>query len=193
MGQSKRPKNKASLISSAADPSASSATLTTSTSSISKSSFAPSHFQLCLFASVIQGVDSQHLRIHDTTTGRVHCEHVLASRASITCLDWGYWTREGLDRQSVGSNKKRKRKESSDGDNRSENGNDIALAFGTSDSEIFLFSTSKAEVLGVLRGGHTQGIRDFKFVEDGSLGRGWSAGGDGTLVQWDVKKGKPLR
>lgn len=193
MGHVKRPKTKASIISSATNPSASSATTTTSTSSILRSSFAPSHFQLRLFASVIQGLDSQHLRIHDITTGRLQCEHAIASRASITCFDWGYRTRESSDGHVLESKKKRKRKESSNGNSSSGNARDIVLAFGTSDSQIFLFSSKEAKIVGVLKEGHTQGVRDFKFIDDGLQDRGWSAGGDGTLVEWGIKAGKTLR
>lgn len=69
----------------------------------------------------------------------------------------------------------------------------VAIAFGTTASEIQIFSPAEARVLGTLKGAHTQGIRDFKFADHGLQSEGWSIGGDGKLVQWDLKKGKALR
>ncbi len=186
-------KAKTSNISSAADPAVSSTTSTRSKSSILKSSFAPSHFQLSLFASVIQGLDSQHLRIHDTTTTRLRCEHAIASKATITCLDWGYFGKDLRDKLHREQNKKRKRSGQINGDISVGTSRNIALGFGTSDSEIHIFSPFEAKVVSVLRDGHTHGIRDFKFADHGLLGNAWSIGGDGKLLHWDVNGGHLLR
>lgn len=67
------------------------------------------------------------------------------------------------------------------------------LAFGTSDSEIHIFSPAEAKMVGSLKGGHTQGIRDFKFVDYGLDAQGWSVGGDGKLVQWNLKTYRSIR
>ena len=193
MVKSKKPKGVASNISSTANPAASSIVQSGAKSSILKSSFCPSLLQLSLFASIIQGLDSQHLRIHDTTTGRLRCEHTIGSKATVTCLDWGYYGENHSDRQHQESNKKRKRNELANGNTPNERARGVAIAFGTTDSEIHIFSPAEARVLGTLKGAHTQGIRDFKFADHGLQNEGWSIGGDGKLVQWDLKKGKAMR
>ena len=193
MGKSKTPKGKASNISSAANPAASSTTQTTNQSSILRSSFSPSALQLSLFASVIQSLDSQHLRIHETTAGRLRCEHAIKSRASITCLDWGYHGENHRDRHHQESKKKRKRNELVNGDGSSSKLGDCVVAFGTTDSEIHLFSPAEARILKTLDRNHTHGVRDFKFKEYGLHAEGWSAGGDAKLVQWDLRTGRATR
>ena len=67
------------------------------------------------------------------------------------------------------------------------------MALGTSDSEVNMFSPAEAKIVGSLREAHTQGIRDFRFADDGLNAEGWSIGGDGRLVQWDLKKNRVLR
>ena len=67
------------------------------------------------------------------------------------------------------------------------------VAFGTSDSEIHLFSPAESKVLKVLNGAHTHGVRDFKFREAGLQAEGWSIGGDARLVQWDLRKGLAIQ
>src|ERR1700761_7811474 len=78
-------------------------------SSILKSAFSPSRLQLSLFASVIQGFESQHLRIHDTNIGRLRCEHAAGAGTKITSLDWGHYGTSYRDQHSQSSKKKRKR------------------------------------------------------------------------------------
>lgn len=67
------------------------------------------------------------------------------------------------------------------------------VALGTSDSEVYMFSPAEAKVVGSLREAHTQGIKDFKFADNGIYAQGWSVGGDGRLVQWDLRKNRVLR
>ena len=193
MGKSKTPKGVASNISSTANPAASSIVQSGAKSSILKSSFCPSLLQLSLFASIIQGLGSQHLRIHDTTTGRLQCEHAIGSKATVTCLDWGYYGENQPNRQHQESNKKRKRNELVNGNTLNGRARIITIALGMTDSEIQLFSPAEARILGTLKGAHTQGIRDFKFADHGLHSEGWSIGGDGKLVQWGLKTGKVLR
>lgn len=111
----------------------------------------------------------------------------------MTCLDWGYYGENHPDRQHQEFNKKRKRNELANGNTSNEKTRSVAIAFGTTASEIQIFSPAEARVLGTLKGAHTQGIRDFKFADHGLQSEGWSIGGDGKLVQWDLKKGKALR
>lgn len=193
MGNKKAPKAAASKVSSVANLAASSNTRTASKSSILRSSFSPSHFQISLFASVIQGFDAQHLRIHDTNTGRLRCEHTINSKASITCLDWGYYGENHRDRQHQESKKKRKRSDLVNGDGSNDQSRNVVVALGTSDSEVQMFSPAEAKFVGSLREAHTQGIRDFKFANNGIHAEGWSIGGDGRLVQWDLRNNRVLR
>ena len=193
MGNKKTSKAVASNVSSVANPATSSNTRTANKSSILRSSFCPSHFQLPLFASVIQGLDAQHLRIHDTNSGRLRCEHTIPSKASITCLDWGYYGENHRDRHHQESRKKRKRSGLANGDVPKEKTRNVVVALGTSDSEVNMFSPTEAKIVGCLKEAHTQGIRDFKFADNGVTAQGWSIGGDGRLVQWDLRKNRVLR
>lgn len=193
MGNRKVPRGVASNISSSANPASSSTTQTASKSSILRSSFCPSHFQLPLFASVIQGLDSQRLRIHDSNTGRLQCEHAIESKASITCLAWGFYGKGSRDQHQQEPKKKRKRSERVNRNTSGEQVRDVVVAFGTSVSDVHIFAPAEAKIIRALKGGHTQGIRDFKFADHGLHGEGWSIGGDGRLVQWDLKEGKVVR
>ena len=188
MVSSKVSKRQSSKVTSKA---ALSSTNTTQKSSIFRSLFSPSHYQLLLFASVIQGLEGQHLRIHDVSTGRLRCEHATKPKATINCLDWGHYGENHPDRHHQESNKKRKRSGPTNGS--SPNFKDLVLAFGTSESEIVMFSPTESKVVRVLKGEYAQGIKDFKFVESGINGQGWSLSGDGKLVQWDLHKAQSVR
>lgn len=180
----------ATKTSSAASPAASGLTYTGNKSSILKASFAPSEYQLALFASVIQGLDAQHLRIHDTNTGRLQCEHVLGPKETVTSLDWGYYssTKKDRDQQS-----KKKRKRPSDVNGNGFDQGDVVVAIGTSASEIRMYSPVEDKIVGTLANGHEKGIRDFKFTSSRPGQEGWSIGGDNKLVQWDLFTGKTTR
>ena len=66
------------------------------------------------------------------------------------------------------------------------------MAYGLSTSEICIFSPTQSKIVGKLSGVHEQGIKDFQFVVD-DQSQGWSIGGDGKLVQWDVASNKAVR
>ncbi|KAJ5884491.1 hypothetical protein N7504_012063 [Penicillium tannophilum] len=159
-------------------------------SSILRAAFSPSEYQLALFASVIQGLDAQHLRIHDTNTGRLQCEHALGPKETITSLDWGYYGGQGKSRDQ--SKKKRKRGSDVNGVDGLDQG-DVVVAFGTSNSDIRMFSPSEDKVVGTLTGAHEKGIKDFKFTAGRPAEEAWSIGGDNKLVQWDLRTGKSVR
>ncbi|KAI7975175.1 hypothetical protein EIK77_001861 [Talaromyces pinophilus] len=169
----------ASKTASAAQPAASGATVTGKKSSIIRAAFSPSEYQLALFASVIQGLDSQHLRIHDIHTGALQCEHSVAPKESITSLDWGYLGGQ----RDQGSKKKRKRKSDVNGAVEDKFGREAVVAFGTSSSDIRLYSPAEDKVLCTLSGVHEGGIKDFKFTAGEATSQGWSIGGDNRLVQ----------
>ncbi|KAJ5585531.1 Small-subunit processome Utp12 [Penicillium hispanicum] len=178
-----RPSTKAA---SAASP-ASGLSQAGSKSSILRAAFSPSEYQLALFASVIQGLDAQHLRIHDTNTGRLQCEHALAPKETVTSLDWGYYGGQGKNRDQ--SKKKRKRGSDVNGLDQG----DVVIAFGTSTSDIRMYSPSEDKVVGTLTGAHDKGIKDFKFTAGKPAEEAWSIGGDNKLVQWDLRTGKSIR
>lgn len=162
----------------------------TSKSSVLRAAFSPSQYQLALFASVIQGLDAQHIRIHDTNTGRLQCEHALNPKETVTSLDWGYYAGQGKNRDP--SKKKRKRGSDVNGVDGLDQG-DIVVAFGTSSSDIRMYSPAEDKVVGTLTGAHDKGIKDFKFTADRPGQEGWSIGGDNKLVQWDLRTGKSIR
>ncbi|KAI4239327.1 MAG: hypothetical protein L6R40_005542 [Gallowayella cf. fulva] len=193
MGSGKKSRTTTSKVSAVAAPAASAIIQSTGSSSILRSSFAPSHFQLALFASIIQGFDSQLLRIHDTNTARLRSEHAFAPKATCDCLDWGHYGEGYPERQQQDSKKKRKRTEYANGINHDTHAQDVVLALGTSESEVQLYSPTMAKVVAVLKGVHTRGIRDFKFVDEGKNSSAWSIGGDGKLVCWDLREGKSTK
>ncbi|KAL8654568.1 MAG: hypothetical protein Q9226_003384 [Calogaya cf. arnoldii] len=193
MGAGKKSRKSSSKVAAAAAPAASAITQSTGKSSILRSSFAPSFFQLALFASVIQGFDSQQIRFHDTNTGRLRCEHAIAPKATFNCLDWGYYGEAYQEHQPKESKKKRKRTEQVNGNENNTHAEDVVLAFGTSESEIHMFSPTSAKTVGILKDVHSQGIRDFRFVDAGKSSSAWSIGGDRKLVQWDLRKGKSTK
>ncbi|KAL4887076.1 Dip2/Utp12 family-domain-containing protein [Aspergillus karnatakaensis] len=156
-------------------------------SSILKASFAPSDYQLALFASVIHGLDGQTLRIHDTNTGRLQCEHVLGPKELVTSLDWGHYA--GRRDQSK---KKRKRHSDVNGTNDGLDQGDVVVAFGTNTSDIRIYSPTEDVIVATLTGGHVGGVKDFKFTADRPQ-EGWSIGGDNKLIQWDLLTGQKTR
>ncbi|WEW60843.1 Small subunit (SSU) processome component [Emydomyces testavorans] len=192
MPSKKRSRGPVSKISSAAAPASSGTQITANKSSVLRSAFSPSEYQLALFASVIQGLDAQHLRIHDINSGRLRCDHAVNPKEAITSLDWGYFGDSHADRDQ---HLKKKRKRSSD-----VNGvvdvsgpGDVVVAFGTSSSEVRMYSPAEGKIVGALSGGHERGIRDFRFTIQKPGAEGWSIGGDGKLVQWNLQTGNATR
>ncbi|KAJ5369817.1 uncharacterized protein N7496_005909 [Penicillium cataractarum] len=162
---------------------------TSSKSSILRAAFSPSEYQLALFASVIQGLDAQHLRIHDVNTGRLQCEHALGPKETVTSLDWGYFGGKNRDQ----SKKKRKRGSDVNGAVDGLDQGDVVVAIGTSSSDIRMFSPSEDKIVGTLTGAHDKGIKDFKFTAEKPAQEAWSIGGDNKLVQWDLRTGQSVR
>lgn len=182
-----------SRVSSTAAPSAASATVNIKKSSIIRSAFSPSEFQLALFASVIQGLDAHHIRIHSTSSGRLQCEHAVNPKESVTSLDWGYYGEASRGDQPMKKRRKRHSGVNGIAAGAEDDAGAIVVAFGTSTSEIRMYCPSEDKVTGVLTGGHEKGIRDFKFTLKRPAQEGWSIGGDGKLVQWNLRKGIYVR
>lgn len=159
-------------------------------SSILRALFSPSEFQLALFASVIQGLDAQHLRVHDTVTGKLQCDLPLAPKESVTSLDWGYFSTKRKDQL------KKKRKRHSGVNGAPAHGldqGDVVVAIGTDKSDIRMYSPSIDKVVGSLSGAHDKGVKDFKFTAKNPGQEGWSIGDDNKLVQWDLRTGQSIR
>lgn len=160
---------------------ASSTTATTSkaigssdSSSLLRSAFAPTSFQLHLFASVIQSFESQQLRIHDTTNGRLRQQYAVSAREEITCLTWGRYG--GRDAKSPNKKKRKRAQDSAE---------DAVVAYGTNYAEICMFSPAQGQVISTLKNGHEGKVLDFQF--DPNLPEAWSLGDDHKLVQWNLK------
>ncbi|EEP80292.1 predicted protein [Uncinocarpus reesii 1704] len=192
MPSQKRSRAPVSKISSAAAPGASGTPVAGNKSSVIRSAFSPSEYQLALFASVIQGLDAQHLRIHDINSGRLRCEHAVNPKEAITSLDWGYYGDSHADRDQH-LKKKRKRSSGVNGIVDASEPGDAVVAFGTSSSEIRMYSPAEGKVVATLTGGHERGIRDFRFTIEKPGVEGWSIGGDGKLVQWNLQTGTATR
>lgn len=158
---------------------------TSSSSALLKSAFSPSYLRISLFASTILGLDAQRLRIHDTATARLRCEHTFEKGASANSLAWGSLPTSD-DRMGV--KKKRKRISAANND-----GLTAVVAIATSKSSILLFSPSEGAVVGTLEGGHIGEVRQFVFSGEAEEGKGWSCGTDGKLVEWDLRRKITLR
>ncbi|EXJ77003.1 hypothetical protein A1O3_10160 [Capronia epimyces CBS 606.96] len=169
---------------SASAPAGSSGNSSTQKSSVLRSAFTPSSFQLHLFASVIQSFNSHQLRIHDTDTGRLRCQHETTSGSRITCLEWGYYGVAFREQHQSSPTKKRKRDQN--------NVTGAVIAYGTNTSEVCMFSPAEGKVVGILSGVHERGVKDFKFSPSDYM-EAWSIGGDGRLVQWDLSTNQPKR
>ncbi|KAJ6260306.1 U3 small nucleolar RNA-associated protein [Drechslerella dactyloides] len=167
-------------------------------SPILQSAFAPSWSKLPLFTSVLRGLDAQRLRCHDTATARLQCEHVFDKNVEITSLSWGSLAEPDKD---AARKQKKKRKRASDANDASVadgdandgvDGAQVVIAATSSNGRIFLYSPVQAEIVKTLEGGHVGPVTDFQFADSVKGVRAWSCGGN-KLVEWDVKKGAPLR
>ena len=119
------------------------------------------------------------------------CEHALGPKESVTSLDWGYHTAAGNRQKEQQSKKKRKRHSEINGTGLDKG--DIVVAFGTSTSDVRMYSPTEDKIVGILSGAHENGITDFKFTANKPGEEAWSTGGDNKLVQWDLLTRKSIR
>lgn len=161
---------------------------TSSSSALLTSAFSPSYLRISLFASTILGLDAQRLRIHDTATARLRCEHTFEKGIWVNSLAWGSLPTSD-DR--TGAKKKRKRISATNGDDAA--GLAAVIAIATNRNSILLFSPSEGAVVGALDGGHIGEVRQFVFSGEAEEGKGWSCGSDGKLVEWDLRRKITLR
>ncbi|KAI8816180.1 WD40-repeat-containing domain protein [Fimicolochytrium jonesii] len=137
-------------------------------------------------AAVAPGVGSFRLRVWDTRTSSLAGEHVGTAGATCTAVSWGT-TQEGS--ASTEGEKKKKRRRS--GAPTASTGNEQkVVAMGLSNGEVQIYSLAHGKVVSTLSGVHTAGVTDFAFAADGV--RGYSAGLDGIVAEWDVRTGAEL-
>lgn len=140
-------------------------------SSTSPFRFTSFHPYKPLFAAATTAIGQNVIRIYDTDRPiqgpqEVRTEIRLKRGEEVSCLRWtGY----------VG--KKRKRTNTAG-----------ELAVGMSSGRIYIIEQASGEILRTLEG-HTAPVHGWTVDED----RGWSCGGDGKLVCWDVQTGSCLR
>lgn len=115
---------------------------------------------------------------------------MLGAKETVTSLDWGYYPGRQKDQQSK---KKRKRPSDVNGAGGGFEQGDVIVAFGTTSSDIRMYSPVEDKIVGTLADGHEKGVKDFKFTAGRSVQEGWSIGGDNKLVQWDLRTSQSLR
>ncbi|KAI5297059.1 Small subunit (SSU) processome component, partial [Ascosphaera atra] len=180
---------------------ATTATTASSASAILHSAFTPSTSQWSLFASVIQGLDAQRIRIHDVASHRLLCEHAVAPKELVTSLDWGYLATTSSANASTGASEsasaKKKRRRSSSTANAlaapsTESQEELVLAFGTSTGDIRIFSPAQDRIVTVAKSQGPAAIVDAKFTAPAAPGTAsastelWSVTSDGKLSRWDL-------
>lgn len=66
------------------------------------------------------------------------------------------------------------------------------MAYGTSSSNICMYSPAEDKIVGILKGGHEREVKDFKFLPTDNL-QAWSVGSDRKLIQWNLETDQPTR
>ncbi|KAF9345877.1 WD repeat-containing protein 43 [Mortierella sp. AD094] len=126
---------------------------------------------------VTPGADHYRLRIFDTATGTIKNDYEQKEGdGKWTCVRWGSITEVGAN----GSSKKKRR--SSLGGSSSP-----VLALGQTNGHISIYSLAHGRVIHELSGSHTGKVNDFCFSKNGT--RGFSAGEDGLIIEWDIMQG----
>ncbi|GJJ71949.1 U3 small nucleolar RNA-associated protein 5 [Entomortierella parvispora] len=125
---------------------------------------------------VTPGADHHRLRIFDTTTGTIKNDYEQKEGdGKWTCVRWG-----SLNEASANGASKKKR--------RSSLGNSSpVLALGHTNGHISIYSLAHGRVIHELSGSHTAKVNDFCFSKSGT--RGFSAGEDGVICEWDITQG----
>ncbi|KAF9919522.1 WD repeat-containing protein 43 [Linnemannia zychae] len=122
---------------------------------------------------ITPGADRFRLRVYDTATGNLKNDHEeTEGDGKWTCVRWGHMT-------EVPSKKK---KGVSAAGSRSP-----VLALGHTNGQISIYSLAHGHVLHQLSGSHTGKVNDFCFTNSGT--RGFSAGEDGLICEWDIVQG----
>ncbi|KAG0302410.1 WD repeat-containing protein 43 [Dissophora globulifera] len=126
---------------------------------------------------VTPGADHHRLRIFDTATGTIKNDYEQKEGdGKWTCVRWGTITESGANGAA-----KKKRRSSLSGSN------SAVLALGQTNGHISIYSLAHGRVIHELSGPHTSKINDFCFSKKGT--RGYSAGEDGLICEWDITQG----
>ncbi|KAF9171136.1 WD repeat-containing protein 43 [Mortierella sp. AD011] len=126
---------------------------------------------------VTPGADHYRLRIFDAATGTIKNDYEQKEGdGKWTCVRWGSITEVGAN----GSSKKKKRSPQ-------EGSNSPVLALGQTNGHISIYSLAHGRVIHELSGSHTGKVNDFCFSKNGT--RGFSAGEDGLIIEWDITQG----
>ncbi|KAG0004549.1 WD repeat-containing protein 43 [Entomortierella chlamydospora] len=126
---------------------------------------------------VTPGADHYRLRIFDTATGTIKNDYEQKEGdGKWTCVRWGSITEVGAN----GSSKKKKRSPQ-------EGSSSPVLALGQTNGHISIYSLAHGRVIHELSGSHTGKVNDFCFSKNGT--RGFSAGEDGLIIEWDIMQG----
>ncbi|KAG0039763.1 WD repeat-containing protein 43 [Gryganskiella cystojenkinii] len=125
---------------------------------------------------VTPGADHHRLRIFDTTTGTIKNDYEQKEGdGKWTSVRWGSIN----EASSNGSSKKKRRA--------SLGSSSPVLALGHTNGHISIYSLAHGRVLHELAGSHTAKVNDFCFSSSGT--RGFSAGEDGFVCEWDITQG----
>ncbi|KAG0362090.1 WD40-repeat-containing domain protein [Gamsiella multidivaricata] len=126
---------------------------------------------------VTPGADHYRLRIFDTATGTIKNDYEQKEGdGKWTCIRWGAISETGANGAA-----KKKRRSSLEGSN------SPVLALGHTNGQISVYSLAHGRILYQLSGSHTGRVNDFCFSKSGT--RGYSAGEDGLICEWDIMQG----
>ncbi|KAF9115407.1 WD repeat-containing protein 43 [Mortierella sp. AM989] len=129
---------------------------------------------------VTPGADHYRLRIFDTATGTIKNDYEQKEGdGKWTCIRWGSITETGTNGAS-----KKKRGSSLGGSN------SPVLALGQTNGHISIYSLAHGRVIHELSGSHTGKVNDFCFSKNAT--RGFSAGEDGLIIEWDIVQGAEM-
>jgi hypothetical protein len=163
--------------------------LSLSSKTLLTSAFSPSRFRLSLFASTILGLDAHRLRIHDFSTNKLCCETTLGNGIAINSLTWG--TISPLVEEEEKKNRKKRKRNKGEGVSEAPT---VIIAATTNVSSVLLYSPTEGRTLAALEGGHLGEVKQFVFSDGKAQGkRGWSAGADGKLIEWDLRRKVAIR
>ncbi|KAF9183780.1 WD repeat-containing protein 43 [Haplosporangium sp. Z 767] len=126
---------------------------------------------------VTPGADHHRLRIFDSATGTIKNDYeAKEGDGKWTCVRWGTITETGVNGAA-----KKKRRASIGGSS------SAVLALGHTNGHISIYSLVHGRVIHELSGSHTGKVNDFFFSKNGN--RGFSAGEDGLICEWDILQG----
>ncbi|KAF9087328.1 WD repeat-containing protein 43 [Mortierella sp. GBA35] len=126
---------------------------------------------------ITPGADHYRLRVFDTATGTLKNDYEeKEGDGKWSCVRWG-----SIIEVAANGSSKKKRNSSIGG------GRSPVLALGHTNGQISIYSLAHGRVLHQLSGSHTGKVNDFCFSASGT--RGFSAGEDGLICEWDIGQG----